>query len=176
MRILTILVLCLLALNVSDVNAQGIKIAVVDVEQLLSSSKAGNSIQSQLTSRRESFQKEFKSRETNLMNAEKTLVEQKQSMSAEDFAAKRKDFEKQLYETRSLFQKRRNSLDKGLGNALDQLRKSIIQVTAEISEEQGFQVVLTRDSVVIVEKEMDITQAVLARLDKRMASINLDIK
>ena len=164
-----------IAFQPSSVYAQKVKIAVVDVEKMLSDSKAGKNIQKQLTARRESFQQEFTTRENDLMNAEKSLVEQKKSMSAEDFSAKRQEFEKQLFETRALFQKRRNSLDKGLGNALGELRKNIIQVTAEIADEQNFQVVLSRDSVVIVEKEMDITDQVLARLDQNIQSINLDV-
>ncbi len=178
MRISALFVwLCLIMVFVQPqmASAQNVKLAVVDVEKMLSESKAGKSIQTQLTNRRESFQQEFTTRENDLMNSEKDMVKKKQTMSVEEFANERKAFEKQLFETRSLFQKRRNSLDKGLGNALGELRKHIIKTTAEIAEEQNFQVVLTRDSVVIIEKEMDITDQVLARLDKNIQSINLDI-
>jgi len=54
--------------------AQNLNIAVVDVEKILNESAAGKSIQSQLKSRRESFQKEFKAKEDMLMQSEKTLV------------------------------------------------------------------------------------------------------
>lgn len=152
-----------------------LKVAVVDVEKILNDSKAGKSIQEQLNTRRESFQKEFSARENNLVNVEKTLIEQKKSMAAEEFEKKRKEFEKQFLETRNLFQKRRNSLDKGLGDVLTQLRKNIIQVTAEVADEENYQMVLTRDSVVIVQKEMDITQKVLDRLNKKVSDIKLDV-
>lgn len=155
--------------------AENMSIAVVDVEKILNESKAGKSIQKQLNDRRSIFQKEFSKHENKLMSADKTLVKQKKELSAEAFTKKRKTFEKQLSETRRLFKKRRNSLDKGLGNALTQLRKNIIQVTAEIADENKYQVVLTRDSVVIVQKEMDITKQVLSRLDKKIKKINLDV-
>jgi Skp family chaperone for outer membrane proteins len=151
------------------------KIAVVDVEQILNESMAGKSIERQLVNRREAFQKEFAERENNLMNAEKALVEEKNTLTAEEFANKRKAFEKEYLETRNLFQKRRNALDKGLGTALSELRRNIIQVTADIAEEEGYQVVLTRDSVVIVAKEMEITQKVLKRLNKTIQNIKLDM-
>ena len=154
--------------------AQDVVIAVVDVEKVISESKAGKSIQEQLKSRREAFQKEFSDREDKLMKAEKTLVKQKTDLNADDFAKKRKEFEAQLLETRKLFQKRRNSLDKGLGKALATLRKNIIEVTASIADEKKYQVVLTRDSVVIVQKEMDITKEVLSRLNKKISKIKLD--
>lgn len=152
-----------------------IKIAVVDVEKILNDSAAGKSIEGQLKSRREAFQKEFSARENNLMNAEKILVENQKTLSAEEFSTKRQEFEKQLLETRNLFQKRRQSLDKGLGNALAELRKNILSVTAEIADEKNYQVVLSRDSVVIVEKEMDITGEVLKRMDSKIKTIPLNI-
>ncbi len=154
--------------------AEGIKIAVVDVDKVLNDSKAGESIQKQLSVRRENFQKEFAGHENNLMKTEKALLKKKKNSSAEEFAKARKDFEKQILETKNLFQKRRNSLDKGLAKALSKLRKSIIQVTAEIADEDKYQVVLTRDSVVIIEKGMDITAKVLKRLNKKTPDIKLD--
>ncbi len=154
--------------------AQSLKIAVVDVEKILSASSAGKSIQSQLKIKRESFQKEFSAREDNLMISQKALIEQKSDLSAEEFTSKRKSFEQQLLETRNLFQKRRKSLDKGLGNALAQLRKHIINVAAEVSNEEKYQMVLTRDSVVIVEKEIDITDTVLTRLNAKVSNISIE--
>lgn len=158
-----------------NAHAQNISIAVVDIEKILSDSLAGKSIQLQLKSRREAFQKEFSAREDNLMTAQESLINQKNDISAEDFAKKRQDFEKQLTETRNLFQKRRNSLEQGLSNALGTLRKNIIQVTAEVANEDKYQMVLTRDSVVIVEKEMDITEAVLSRLNAKISNISIDV-
>lgn len=152
------------------------KIAVVDVEKILTESSAGKSIQSQLNTRRESFQQEFSGREDTLMASQKALMDQKNDLNPEEFSSKRSEFEKQLFETKSLFQKRRNSLDKGLSNALEGLRKHIVQVTAEVSNESGYKMVLTRDSVVIVEKEMDITDLVLLRLNAKVSHIPLDMK
>ena len=167
---LHLLALCLLAFvafphlaNAQDGSAP-LKIAVVDVEKIINESSAGKSVQTQLAKSRESFQKEFTGRENKLMAAQKKLVQEKQDISPEEFSKKRKAFEQQLLETRNLFQKRRSSLDKGLGNALSNLRKNIIQVTAEVADEGKFQVVLSRSSVVVIQKEMDITQTVFKAL------------
>ncbi len=175
-KVIIILATIFVCLLPTHSNAQNVKIAVVDIDKILSESSAGTSIQEQLKKRREAFQKEFSAREDGLTASQKFLMEQKKDLTAEEFASKRQDFEKQLLETKSLFQKRRNALDKGLGSALSELRKNIIQVTAEVAEEKGYQVVITRDSVVIVEKEMDITDIVLSRLNKKVLNIPLDLE
>ena len=177
MNYLKVLFICLgfcVFVPQGQAQAQNLKIAVVDVEKILSVSSAGKSIQSQLKTKRESFQKEFSAREDNLMISQKALIKQKTELSAEEFTSKRKSFEQQLLETRNLFQKRRKSLDKGLGNALAQLRKHIINVAAEVSNQEGYQMVLTRDSVVIVEKEIDITDTVLTRLNAKVSNISIN--
>lgn len=151
-------------------------IAVVDVDRLLSSSKAGKSIQEQHSKKRANFQKEFSKLENKLIDAEKQLVKDKESLSPEDFAKKRQGFEKEFQETRRLFQKRRNALEKGLADAFKTLRKIIIQTTAEVSDERKFDIVLTRESVVIVNKNMDITNEVLKRMDKKISNIPLTVE
>lgn len=151
-------------------------IAIVDVDKLLSESKAGKSIQSQHGNKRESFQKEFTALENKLMEAEKSLVKDKESLSPEEFAKKRESFQKEFQQTRNLFQKRRNALDKGLADAFKMLRKIIIQTTAEVSEEKKFDIVVTRESVVIVDKKMDITDEVLARMNKKISNIPLNVQ
>lgn len=79
-------------------------------------------------------------------------------------------------ETKKLFRERRAALDRGLAEAMQELRKKIIQASAEIAEEEGYQAILTRESVVVVEKDFDITLDVLKKLDKKTKIIPLDIK
>ena len=155
--------------------AQNSNIAIVDMDKILSDSSAGKSIQTQLKSKRESFQKEFAARENTLISSEKSLAQQKSSLTPEAFETQRKQFETQLLETRNVFQTRRNALDKGLNNALSQLREKIMTITAQIAEKKGYSIVLTRDSVVIMDKELDITDEVLSNMNNTVKSIPLTV-
>jgi Skp family chaperone for outer membrane proteins len=153
-----------------------VKMGVVDVEILLNQSKAGKSVQEQLKSKRDQFQKEFADKEKNLRDDEKKLIEKKDKISADEFAAERKKFEEKLLETRKLLQTRKASLDKGLSSAMQELRENIMAVTADIAEKEKYQLILNRDSIVIVEKSMDITQSVLSKLDAKISSIKLKVE
>lgn len=159
----------------SSARAEGSDIAVVDIDKLLNESKAGQSIAKQVQDKQAAFQKEFSAKEKELLEAQKTLVEQRQSLSAEEFAKKRKEFEEKLLETRKLFQKRRTDLDRALSEALVNLRKNVIEVTAVVAEKNGYDVVLTRDSVVIAEKALDITEPVLRDLNAKVDNIKLGL-
>lgn len=151
------------------------KIAVVDIEKLLNESKAGKSIAKQVQDKQAAFQKEFSKKEKELSEAQKKLIEEKKSLSAEDFAKKRKEFEEKLIETRKLFQTRRTTLDRALSEALSELRKNVIEIAATAAEKEGYDVVLTRDSVVIADKDLDITERILKDLNAKIDNIKLSL-
>jgi len=157
-------------------NAASPTIAIVDVEKILSDSKAAQSLQKQIQSKKESFQKEFAAKETELKKDETALMAEREKLSAEEFGKKRKAYEEKIIETRKLFQKRRNSLDEGLNKSMVELRKNIVQSTTEVADEKNYDIVLTRESVLIAEKTLDITADVLKKLDAKISDIPLKVE
>lgn len=152
------------------------KIVIVDVDAILGKSKAAQSLQKQLKEKRESFQKEFAGKEAQLKESEKTLMAEREKLSQEEFAKKRQEYEQKIMETRKLYQKRRNSLDQGVAKAMGTLRKSIAEAAAEVSDEKGYDIVLTREGVMIAEKSLDITEDVLKKLDAKVTNIPLTVE
>lgn len=151
-------------------------IAIVDVEKILSESKAAKSLQKQIQAKKESFQKEFAGKESELKKTETALMAEREKLSAEEFGKKRKAYEEQIIETRKLFQKRRNSLEEGLNGAMSELRKNIAQATTDVAGEKNYDIVLTRDSVLIADKALDITADVLTKLDAKLSDIQLKVE
>jgi Skp family chaperone for outer membrane proteins len=151
-------------------------IALVDVEKILSDSKASKSLQGQIKSKREAFQKEFSAKEKELKATETTLVSEKEKLSAEEFAKKRKAYEEKILETRKLFQKRRNGLDTGINKAMGELRQAVVDAASAIAEEKKYDIVLTRDSVLIADKVLDITPDVLKKLDSIKSDVKLSVE
>lgn len=151
-------------------------IALVDVEKILAESKAAQSLQKQIQGKKESFQKEFAAKEKELKTTETSLLSEKEKLSAEEFGKKRKAYEEKILETRKLFQKRRNSLDQGLEKAMQELRRNIVESAAKVADAKGYDIVLTRDSVLIAEKSLDITADVLKELDAKVTDIKLKVE
>src|SRR5688572_22086258 len=173
--LLAVLSLCLMAPS-SVMAATKDGFAVVDVEVLMNESAAGKSIQEQLKLKQDAFQKEFSKKEEELHADQKKIVEKKAEMKPEELNTKRQEFEAKLLETRKLLQKRRSSLDSGLGKAMQELRKNIMEVSAEIAEAKGYSLVLSRDSIVVAQKEADITKEALEKLNSKVKSITLKVE
>lgn len=149
------------------------KIAVIDVEKLLRDSKAADSIEEQLVDRREKLKEKVAAQEKKLRESEQEIVDQKAKLSKEDFEKKKKEFEKQLIEARQQLQKDKRSLEKSAGIAIDDLRKSIVEIVAEMADKEKYDLVITRQNVVLAVKSMEITEPVMAELNKRVDKIDL---
>ena len=151
-------------------------IAVVDIERLLSESKAAQSIDKQLSQTREKFQTEITKHETELRAEEKKLVDSQGKLSQEAFTQNYQAFEKKVHNVRDLVQKRKATLDESYDHGLETLQKAILRIVADLAQENGYQIVLSRQHVVIAEKSLDITEAVMERLDKTLPNVTLTIK
>lgn len=160
----------------APVRAAAPTIGIVDVEKIMSESKAAQDLKSQLDAKKESFQKEFSAKEKSLKEAEDGLLKERETLAPEEFAKKRKAYEEKVMDTRKLFQKSRNSLDEGLAAAMQTLNKSIVEATAAVAEEKGFDIVMRRDNVLIAANTLDITKDVLAKIDAKVTKIPLKVE
>lgn len=152
------------------------KIAVVNIQEVMSDSKAARSIQKQLDQYRNSFQDEFSKYERNLLEEQRKLVESRQDLTPEEFSKKRDAFEAQLLETRKLVQKRQQTLEKAAGEAVGELRLEVVKIVAEIADKNDYDMVITKQNVVLAQKDMDITVQVMTQLDKNIKEIKLKVE
>ncbi len=177
MRVLAItiafLVIGVLAPSIS--HAQETRIAVVDVQKLLSESKAAKDIQEQMNKEREKSQAEFSKYERELKEAEQQLVAERNSLTPEEFTHRREAFEQKLLDTRKLVQKRKRDLEEGFNQALAKLREEIIKDSTEVAKSEKYNLVLSKQYVVVLDGQADITSKVLALLDKNMPKLSMKV-
>lgn len=151
-------------------------IAIIDYNKVVLESKAGASLQGQIEAKREAFSREFAEKDKALKSSQAGLIEAREKLTAEEFNNKRKAFDAQVAEVKSLFEKRRNGLQQGVDKAMTELRRNILEASAKVASEKGFDIVLSRESVVIAEKDLDITADVLLALDTKVSSIPLSVE
>ena len=66
-------------------------------------------------------------------------------------------------------------LETALVKATGSLREEILKIVAQMAEKNGYDIVLTRQNIVIVAKEFDVTQQVLDTLNANVTNIPLNI-
>jgi len=150
-------------------------IGVLDVQKILQESSAAKGIQSAVEAQRDTYQKEISSLEEKLRTAEAELRKQQTVLAADAFAAKRRDFEKQVAEVQRTVQARKRALDTALNEAMGQVQKNMYQIMMDVAGDRGINVVLPRQSVLIFEPKLDLTETVLAKLNEKLPKVAVSI-
>jgi Skp family chaperone for outer membrane proteins len=141
------------------------KIAVVDVQAIMSEAKSSQGVMAQRTKMAESYQQEFAAEETKLREEEQALVAQRNVLSPEVFAEKRKAFEAKGNDFARRAAQRRHNLDQAYNLAMSQIVTQLNNALREISNELGANLVLSRSQVEYFDPSMDITKKALDKLN-----------
>lgn len=149
---------------------------VVDYARILRDSKAAKSIRDQIESRRKVFQDQIAKEEKRLFDADKELGKQRSVLSPEAFAEKRKAFEQDVMGVQRMAQDRRRQLDQVAAAALGNVRNSLIEVVSALADERSFNIVLPSSTVLLFSPKIDLTDEVMARLDKKLPSVKVPDK
>jgi len=153
-----------------------ISLAVVDVNKILSESKAAKSIQKQVEDQRKKFLSEIEGEEKKLREEQKQIEKQSGDLSKEELTKKAREFEEKRLEARKLLHGRKAALDKAYGEGMKVLSNTIYDVVQKISEEKGYDLVITRQNVVVGSSSLDITGDVMSKLNDVLTNVKLKIK
>ena len=162
------------AASASPGSGSGLKIALIDDQKLLADSKAAKSIEAQIDRKRDGYQKEFTSLEQQLREKGSKLEASKDKMSQADYDKQRAAFQNEVMTDQKLAQSRRSELEHAAADAVSQLRKQITKIVAGMADKNGYDLVLTRQDVVLAKDTMDVTDQVLTQLDNTMTSVPME--
>lgn len=146
-------------------------IVVVDPQAALQQSKAGQAIRAAHDKYLQGFEGELQSGRKSLSDTESELAKQKGTVPFDDWQKRAQAFDQRVVEFNQKFQKINLAVEKSYRTAMTELGHDFTQVTAEIANEMGATLVLPIQQVILHDPRMDLTKAVIERMDKRYPSI-----
>jgi len=150
------------------------KIVVLDMKILLNSSKAGKGAQDFLVKSFTDNQKKFSDREKELKKEEADLLEKKNILSKVEYTKKTDSLRKKVIDYQS---ERRASLDKISAQRAESratLIKKIEPILDAYIKENNISLVIDKKDMLGGRPELDITKAIIEKLDKELPSLNLN--
>lgn len=150
-------------------------IAIIDMQRILSESSAVKAMQEQLDARRSSFQQELQKKEEALRKSDQELARQRAILSADAYAKRRQELERQVAEMRREIQERRKGLDRLLNQSMSQVRLRLVDIVKSIAKTRGADLVLAKAMVVLVRPDLEITDEALQRLNAELPSVALPV-
>lgn len=152
------------------------KIAVVDLQFILMSSKAGKSINSQLESKRNEYRKQIEKREAAMNKEAKDLSAQQGKISKEEFMKKYGALNDKAKAGQHEVFERTKAFEQAYLESTKKLHEHIFKIVQDLAIKNDIALVLNRQGVVLVDARMDLTKEVMAALDKKVSSIPVNIK
>ncbi len=156
---------------VAQEKAEVLNIAVININAIRQNALAVRSIVEQIGKYRTAFQAEIQKEEETLRNANQELSRQRTLLSPEAFAEKRREFEQRVSQVQRMVQQRKGDLDKIQADSMGKVQEALNKIVSEIATKQGYNLILRRDQTVLASKSLDITEPVLAILNKDLASV-----
>jgi Skp family chaperone for outer membrane proteins len=148
-----------------------LKLAVVDVQEVLRASKAATKWREQLEAQKTALQKDLSKEESGLRDQEQELAGKRSVLKAEAFEQKRKEFQEKIAAFQKKVQDKSRDLDQKFANGNNQVRKAMLESVAEISEKNGFSMVFSRADLLIFDKTLDVTDQVVKAIDQKLPEI-----
>ena len=174
--ITALLVLTLLISNVSaNENYPNTSIAIVDLNLILSDSKAAKNATKQFEEIQKDTEDEIIVSDKKMLEERNKLIEQQSVIAPEAFELKAKDYEKKLQTYQVEKQNKLRKLECVLQKARNEILENVKPILEELSKELGVTVILEKNSVLLSATNMDITENVIKKLNKELPKIKVSL-
>ena len=150
-------------------------VAIVDVQKVLSKATASRKAKKEIEARRAIYEAELEGHKKSLKASREQLKKQQAILSPAALEKRRRDLEQRFAEVRKQTEERRQILNKALSAAMDTLRKEMGYAVAEVMKAKGVEMTLPRSAVLVFDDRLNISDAVLAALNKRLPEVKLPL-
>jgi outer membrane protein len=148
-------------------------IAIVDVQRILEESLAAKSVQKQLEQQRAKFQTAIEAEENGLRQSEQDLSKAHDQLSADTYTEREQQLRQRFLTVERHVQSRRKTLDQAFTDSMNAVRAALLDIVNAVAHERGVNLVLVKQQALWVDKPMDVTDEVLARLNTKLPQVTV---
>ena len=143
-------------------------VGVVDIQAVLREGSAARSVREQIDKQRTAYGAEISKKENDLRAAEQDLAKQRNVLSAEAFADKRRQLEQQVADFQRQVSARRRQLDEAIVENMKPIEAAMEEVLTQIAQERGLNMIMHKNAVILSHNALDLTGEVLQKVDRKV--------
>lgn len=147
-----------------------VAIGIVNVQDVVKKSSAGQSLKKQADARRKQNQAELLAEEKKLRAENDALNQQR---SAPDFATKQQAFQQKLAAWRQGAEQKSKAFEVAYGTAQKQIFETLQKVIGDIAVQKRLTLVLNKSVVIVSAQAWDISDSALAQLNKVLPAVKM---
>ena len=164
-RISTIFIVLIIFISASNSEEQ---IVYLDLDNVVTNTKAGKSILTKLEKSKKSALLEFEKKEKDLKKIEEEIKRQKNVISEDEFKKRLIEFRKEISKFRKDKQKVVNEFNQKKQIEFGEFFKKITPIIEQYVSEKKIDIVLDKKNVFVASKKKDITQEIINIIDSKI--------
>ncbi len=169
-NIFFLIVILIYPLNLSAEN----QVYFINLKKVLNESKAGSAAQEKLVKEFENQDKKFKNESNALKKQETELINQRKTLSADDYKMKVSSLRKKNVDFQNRRRNASSNFVKKKNNARNQLLKSLNPILQKYMDENGIMMIMNEKNVILANSKVDLTNIIIDLLNKELKSIKLN--
>jgi Skp family chaperone for outer membrane proteins len=146
---------------------------VIDLQAILAKSLAARKIAGQREGYLNTYQAVVAEKEKELRAIDQKLAADRAQLDAATFGQRRADFQAQVSAFQKQVEVRRRALERAYTQAMNEVQATVIRLTQETANARGMNVIVYRSQVFLFDPSMDITEPVLAAVNKALPSVTM---
>ena len=173
MKKIKILFLFLILIYPFNLKAEN-QVYFINLKKVLNESKAGSAAQEKLVKEFENQDKKFKNESNALKKQETELINQRKTLSAEEYKKKVSSLRKKNVDFQNRRRNASSNFVKKKNNARNQLLKSLNPILQKYMDENGIMMIMNEKNVILANSKVDLTNTIIDLLNKELKSIKLN--
>lgn len=146
----------------------------IDFTKVLNQSKAGSDAQKKLKIKFEKESNKFSKEEEDLKKQENDLIAQKKALSESEYRSKVDELRKKVAKLQTNKQNILSEIAKSRSLAKEELLKNINPILKKYMEENKIRLIVDKQSVILGDTTLEITNKIIEILDQKLSSININ--
>lgn len=150
-------------------------VGVIDMGIILRDGAPYKSLRAQIDSQTKAWDAELKKKGDDLRKLEDDFRKQAASLTPEQVAEKRKQFETQMADYQRQFNTRRRQLAEGEAQSVQPIEAALSEILQQVAIERGINVIVYRNATPLFASDLDISADVLQRLNAKLPRVSLKL-
>jgi Skp family chaperone for outer membrane proteins len=148
-------------------------IGVLGVPEIMRGVAAAQAVEKVIGERRDKLNEDAQKEQAAWRDLQQQLSAQRASLTPDQVRTKERELQERITNAQKSFRDRNRIIQEAAQYALGQIERTLIGVIRQVSESHGMNLVLHRQQVALNINEFDITDQVIAQMNKIMPSVSI---
>ncbi len=149
------------------------KIVVVDIQRIMRDSLAAKDLKTQLESKKNQYQADLKGKSDKLKKEKDDLEKQQSVLSKDALTQKVKNLNSEFKSAQDDANEKSVRFENAEKGASRDILAAVQEIINDLAKEQNFNIAIPTSQLLFAHKDLDITNEVLTRLDKKLPKLTL---